>query len=682
MAIEDTRMRADALLTQTQTANIATQSIPVTATSSVALAAPPIAPTSIFSPFIPQQMEQAIQLAAQLMEIADTATTPDDLSLVIAEAEKARATYGLDLIKYALMIFMTHHPLGKQFSIPPIETRAPEKLLPSSPSTSVALVTTAATATTDGALDISTLDPEAPLAWYREDPKANEHHEHWHVVYPHAGVRINTQAPPVLKDRQDELFLYMHQQMLARYDTERLALDMARVIALSDYTAPIPEGYDPGPNVQSAQGTPYVARPAGMQLSDLQEHSLADFATQRDRLRAAIDSGFLTQNGAQVPITVDLLGATIEASIGSVSFAESKGQLLQSFYGNQHNYGHVFLGFITDPINEAQAGVILDTATAIRDPVFYRWHKHIDDFSFRWQEKQAPNNFSDAPPVLIRKSLNATTSSQSPDIILACRDDGSGNGPVIPGSSDPNFAGQSYGQQQFGGANWNTDFSASATTTNELHTRMLQRNITTGTGNTVTINYLDQDKEFFYFLRVENQAAQPTDVTVRIFLVAQQEADDRRMWIEMDKFHYTLPASQQTVIFRPASLSAVIRKPAVRPPAPVTSSHATGNPSIDAEDMNNYCDCGWPYNLLLPRGTQNGMAFRLLVMLTDWNIDHVAEDTSCGSMSYCGAKDKYPDSRSMGYPFDRPFAIGTSIAQTVAAQNNMATRDITIRWLA
>ena len=154
------------------------------------------------------------------------------------------------------------------------------------------------------------------------------------------------------------------------------------------------------------------------------------------------------------------------------------------------------------------------------------------------------------------------------------------------------------------------------------------------------------------------------------------------MWIEMDKFHYTLPASQQTVIFRPASLSAVIRKPAMRPPAAVTSPHTTGNPTIDAEDMNNYCDCGWPYNLLLPRGTQAGMPFRLLVMLTDWNIDHVAEDTHCGSMSFCGAKDKYPDTRAMVYPFDRPFAPGTSIASTFAQHDNMATRDITIRWLA
>ena len=35
--------------------------------------------------------------------------------------------------------------------------------------------------------------------------------------------------------------------------------------------------------------------------------------------------------------------------------------------------------------------------------------------------------------------------------------------------------------------------------------------------------------------------------------------------------------------------------------------------------------------------------------------------------------------RALGYPIDRPFGDRT-IAQTIAAQRNMATSDITIRW--
>ena len=98
-----------------------------------------------------------------------------------------------------------------------------------------------------------------------------------------------------------------------------------------------------------------------------------------------------------------------------------------------------------------------------------------------------------------------------------------------------------------------------------------------------------------------------------------------------------------------------------------------------AKILENYCDCGWPYNLLLPRGTRQGMRFRLLVMLTDWSIDNVPQEGDCGSMSYCGALEKYPDTRPMGYPFDAPFTDKT-IAETIAESPNMATRDIEIRW--
>ena len=37
-----------------------------------------------------------------------------------------------------------------------------------------------------------------------------------------------------------------------------------------------------------------------------------------------------------------------------------------------------------------------------------------------------------------------------------------------------------------------------------------------------------------------------------------------------------------------------------------------------------------PYNLLLPRGTDAGMNFRLLVMVTDWAIDQVPDDRPAG----------------------------------------------------
>ena len=323
--------------------------------------------------------------------------------------------------------------------------------------------------------------------------------------------------------------------------------------------------------------------------------------------------------------------------------------------------GHLLLACMNDPRGTTPPGVMIDTATAIRDPVFYRWHKHVDDIAARLEARQAPHDFSDGPDVLLRKGEGA---AGSPDIILCFTD-------AIPGADDPDFDGAAFGEGAFGGDAWSAPADGDLAT-DELQTMMLQRPLRLSDGSTADITYLDQ-RPFAYFLRVQNRADGDQDVTVRIFLVTEAMAGERNMWVELDKFPQTLPGSAKRVVYRPTALSSVIKKPATKPPGPLE------RPSQDPdEDDENYCDCGWPYNLLLPRGTREGMPFRLLVMLTDWSLDEVRDDGQCGSMSYCGARDKYPDRRGMGYPFDRPMPAGLS---SLTARDNVATRNVTIRWV-
>ena len=70
--------------------------------------------------------------------------------------------------------------------------------------------------------------PEKRLDFWREDPLMNDHHEHWHLVYPASG-RPSPNGVVALGDRHGELFAYMHQQMIARYDAERLSVGLSRV---------------------------------------------------------------------------------------------------------------------------------------------------------------------------------------------------------------------------------------------------------------------------------------------------------------------------------------------------------------------------------------------------------------------------------------------------------------------
>lgn len=598
--------------------------------------------------FLPEHQELALELASRFMELANQVQGIDGLEAVLNQAEAAAGRENTDLVKYALMVFITHHPEGRQLPIPPLNQRSPERILPSS-----------AAVATSGIQALGALGAEAQLDYFREDTAVNDHHDKWHVVYPSRGQPnpANPAGPRIPKDRQGELFWYMHQQMLARYDHERRAFGLALTMPLQDYRAPIAEGYD-----ANLRGYPH--RAPNDTMRDRPGYSVAEHELRRDRLLAAARAGKLRTDGRKVDITPQLLGDTMEANIGS---ADGPNVGPTTFYGEHHNFGHVLLMSLVDPAGPFPGGngVMAGTDTALRDPVFFRWHRHVDDIFFSWQERLTPNDLADgAPSVIIRKSLDGGNAPHaSPDIILTLAEN-------VPRAGQPRFDGQAFGRTTFGGDHWDDPPSSFPVATDTLFTTMREEAVTLPNRRRGKKPYLDHD-EFFYFLRVENSSASKQDVTARIFLVATELADDRRMWIEMDKFVHRLAPNERAVIFRPARQSSVVRKPARRPSEP--------RPQLPPGSVDrNYCDCGWPYHLLLPRGTSGGMTFRMLVMLTDWQADLAGAEKKCGSMSFCGARDaQYPDRRRMGYPFDRPFA--GSIETSIASHAHIATRELAIR---
>lgn len=98
-----------------------------------------------------------------------------------------------------------------------------------------------------------------------------------------------------------------------------------------------------------------------------------------------------------------------------------------------------------------------------------------------------------------------------------------------------------------------------------------------------------------------------------------------------------------------------------------------------------FCGCGWPSHMLVPKGSPEGSRFDVFVMISNYEDDRVDQDSNlyvsnapefhlsktqflmmhffiylssgapCNdSYSFCGLRDqKFPDKRAMGYPFDR-----------------------------
>lgn len=707
-----------------------------------------IGPTAAFSPFDPDHVEDALRTADELMRLADSA--PGSTGLQLAADEFSRrlesGAQSPELVYYAMQVFITHHPNGRLLSgaIPPLAVREGDKVAPSrapdvAPASAPGADPAAAAAVPSPSGGV--LPQPDGLEWYREDPFANEHHEHWHVVYPTAGIP-DRKGGRKAKDRHGELFFYMHQQMLARYDVERIAVGLPRVLPFAYYRDPIEEGYDPGVVLSQSYGR----REPNTRLRDITDpaapFSLADLETRRDRLARAVETGAFEGMQPPLPVTMDRLGATVEPNLATVSPGGARNL---TFYGNLHGMGHALAARVNAPglpVEGARSGVMQHPATAIRDPFFYRWHKHIDDLGHAAQQKLPPHDFSDHPYVALRKTL-AGGDAVSPDLILAFED-------AIPAEHRRDVT--AWGSEAFGG-DWDADFSGDARTTARLETQMVRRTLRLSDRVTeVQVEHLVH-RPFVWFLRVQNQLRTHVTVTVRLFLVPVELVEDRRMWMELDKFLHELAPLERAVIARRGSESAVIRKPAemqprlrmgfrllltdavqqslreagVPPEVVAKLEPLVGNPfddqsaffaqaqglltaaefqqhalaiylaarldgekpvqpflpdgSIDPlyQEAQNYCTCGWPYSLLLPRGkaeAQGGMRFRLAAVLTDWNLDRVGPEGCCGSVSYCGAIDQYPDKRAMGYPFDRPFELG--IMETLRSLPNTAFRDVTI----
>jgi tyrosinase len=502
-------------------------------------------------------------------------------------------------------------------------------------------------------ISVTTPPEEAQLDWYREDPLANDHHHHWHVVYPRGIPRPGRPPPRRTQPRQGELFLYMHQQMLARYDTERRIAGLGPCEPLTDYRAPIPEGYE-------LQG--YGPRPAGRTPTDLEAVGEVEGGFAEVEAALADQAIEFADGSRKVPLEANVLGCELESSAW---YPEPGAGMAPLQYRNFHGNGH---GMISSASDETGfGGPMAYVETAIRDPVFYRWHRHIDDFSATHQETLDPHDFGEfAADVAFRKDDPFNSS----DVALCLAEQ-------IDEAETPGFDFADWGRKNLG-----LDLELDGPTTDELLTEFVRSDITLAAipGMSKEEEELIPDewlrgvvhlthKPFVYFIRVESKAPQPQDVTVRIFLAHHSDAENRRMWIELDKFKETLEPGAN-LIARPDARSSVVRRKGLTVPG------AEPTPSTPGDV---WCDCGWPYTLLLPSGesTPEGTQFKLMVAVTDWSKDHLGEPETCGSMSFCGARSEYPDARSMGYPFDRP--IPGYIRSAIGHQPSMAMRDLNIR---
>nr|CCA94915.1 hemocyanin subunit a [Euphrynichus bacillifer] len=587
-------------------------------------------PTEIFSCFKPEHLEEARHLY-------ETFYSAKDFDDFIHLAEQARQFVNSTLFAFAAEVALLHRQDCKGLSVPPIQEVFAERFIPAA-----SLIRAFTEATTrqpgderDIVVDVedtgNILDPEYPLAYYREDIAVNAHHWHWHIVYPSVW---NSEYFGKSKDRKGELFYYMHQQMCARYDCERLSNGLNRMIPFHNFEEPL-EGYAPH-LAHLASGRHYAPRPDHLRLHDVKGVDVLDMMRWRERILEAIHLGHVTDShGNDIPLDeehgVDILGALIECSHDSKN---------PDFYGNLHNLGHVMMAYIHDPDGRFQEtpGVMTDTATSLRDPIFYRFHRFIDNMFLEYKAtlpSYTKEQLSFADVEVVGVKVNAI----------------------------------------------DTDVVRTFTREDELE---LVHCMNFGSPRSVRARYHHLDHESFtYTINVQNNSTAAKEATVRIFLAPKFDElgneipldEQRSLAIEMDKFRSQIQPGKSTIVRSSSDSSVTLTHE-------LTYRQLLHGEGI-SEHRTEYCSCGWPQHLLVPRGNEKGMVFHLFVMLTDWSQDKVsdgsaeAEHACSDAVSYCGVMDeKYPDKKAMGFPFDRTIETTREGFFTP----NMSLTEVTVRY--
>ncbi|KAF6200526.1 hypothetical protein GE061_004969 [Apolygus lucorum] len=594
-----------------------------------------------FSLFLPHHRK----MAARLIDIFMGMRNLEDF---ISAAVYCRDRINPFLYIYALSVAILHRSDTSELQIAPLVETFPDKFMDSAVFAQVkeeASIVTNSEQRLKVEIPVdytaSNLEIEHRVAYFREDLGINLHHWHWHLVYP-----TDVSRSIVKKDRRGELFYYMHQQVLARYNCERLSNNLGRVKRLNNWRDPIEEGYFPKLDSQVASRV-WPPRFANSRLQDIDREpeqirfDIQDLERWRDRIFAAIHRGsVLNDMDESIPLTeskgIDILGDIIESSTLSVN---------RNLYGDLHNLGHTIISFIHDPENKnlEQFGVMGDVATAMRDPVFYRWHAFINDIFLEHKNTLPQYNVNqlDHPGVLVTGVQILSADTKEPNVL-------------------------------------NTFWEKSDVD--------LSRGLDFAPKGSVFAQFTHlQHAKFRYTIQVENRTGSLKMGTVRIFMAPKFDErglpwlfrDQKEMMIELDKF--VVPIKPGVNKLDRMSEQSSVTIPFERSFRNLSQAPQTGV----ALDRYMFCGCGWPHHMLIPKGTADGLPCDLFVMVSNWAEDKVegrGDPVCADAASYCGVRDSlYPDKRSMGYPFDRQPRPGVQTLRQFLTPN-MYVQNVKIKF--
>ncbi|XP_055378958.1 hexamerin-1.1-like [Condylostylus longicornis] len=449
---------------------------------------------------------------------------------------------------------------------------------------------------------------ESTLSYFREDIGWNSYYYYYHMDYP---FWMDGEEFGLTKDHRGELFLHMHQQILARYYMERLSQRLGDIPDFTYFT-PIKYGYNPHLVHYNGQG--FTVRKNYYEVYNTDQ--LFDIQLVLDyerRFRDIVDFGFyVTFEGKKIdfrtPEGVEYLGSLMEHNEDSMD---------KTFFGYWRLLSHLLLGgshglHFTDE-KWIIPSVMEHFETAMRDPIFYMLYKRLTYIYMSYQSFLPEYTYDE----LMYKGVEITD--------------------VHIDKIETFFE----------------HFDADLTTLMGYNWMFKEPNVMFK-ARQWRLNY----KPFNMNIEIKSDKAQK--VIIKIFLGPKYDEygklytleENRENFYQIDQFVYDLPAGKSVIKHSSEDFYWNVKDRTTW-----TELYKRVMLAIDGKmdftlDMTE-AHCGFPERLLIPRGWVKGMPVQMFFMVLPYqDVKHYEgynEKISCG----VGSGHRFMDNYPFAYPFDR-----------------------------
>nr|AAX14951.1 arylphorin hexamerin-like protein 2 [Romalea microptera] len=437
-------------------------------------------------------------------------------------------------------------------------------------------------------------NPEELVSYFTEDVGLNSYFAYLSYKYPFWMNPKNYSLPEL--EYRGQSFLFVLEQLLARYNLERLSNHLPEIKAI-DYNHPVLVGYYPDLRFQNGNEAP--ARPEGIFPRNTDISYVEEIKDYDRRIRDSIDYGYFAgYNYEKYNIRekdhTNILGNILEGNAESIN---------KEYYGSLYRNLITLFGHIVDPVQRygVPSSVLEHPETQLRDPLFYRIARRIVSILHHYKSHLKPYNHEEL---------------------------------LLPGVSVEDIT-----------------FDKLVTYFDTFDFEINNAVAFSGTEDGSKVNYLARQyrmnhKPFFYHLKVKSD--KEVDSVVRVFIGPKYDALGRELSLEERKQYYVLLDifNQKLAVGENDIKRSSNDFPLYGKDAPhhsdlfyKTSSALKGEDKFFLDEFRSHF--GFPHRLALPRGTRSGLPLSVFAIITPAVPEANHRFLKSG------------DNHAAGFPFDR-----------------------------